>query len=61
MDLSVGDIVYLKKKHPCGCHEWEILRAGADFRIKCLGCGHMLMLSRVKLEKSVKKVIEKQD
>ena len=61
MDLSVGDVVYLKKQHPCGGHEWEILRAGADFRINCLGCWHMIMLSRVKLEKSVKKVIKRQD
>ena len=37
---EVGDIVKLKKQHPCGSSEWEILRVGADFRLKCTGCGH---------------------
>ena len=40
MDFSVGDIVQMKKKHPCGSDSWEILRVGMDFRIKCCGCGH---------------------
>jgi len=57
MKLNVGDIVELKKQHPCGSKEWEILRAGMDFRIKCKGCGHQVMLPRPKLEKSIKKVI----
>lgn len=56
MDLKVGDRVYMKKPHPCGCHEWEILRAGMDFRIKCINCGHMVMLPRAKFEKGVKKI-----
>ena len=55
MDYQVGETVKMKKKHPCGSDEWEILRVGADFRIKCLGCGHMVMLPRVKFEKAVKK------
>ena len=42
MVYEVGDIVKLKKPHPCGSHEWEILRVGADFRLKCAGCGHEL-------------------
>ena len=42
----VGDIVKLKKPHPCGSQEWEILRVGADFRLKCLGCGHQIMVER---------------
>ncbi len=54
--LSIGDIVELKKKHPCGSAKWEILRTGADFRIKCLGCDHQLMLARVKFEKSIKTI-----
>ena len=57
MVYEVGDIVKLKKPHPCGSQEWEILRVGADFRLKCMGCGHMVMLPRVKFEKNVKKVI----
>ena len=53
---EVGDIVKLKKPHPCGSHEWEILRVGADFRLKCLGCGHELMLPRSKAEKNIRAV-----
>ena len=56
MDFNLGDIVKMKKAHPCGSDEWEILRVGADFRIKCMGCGHLVMLPRVKFEKNVKKV-----
>ena len=54
--FEVGDIVKLKKPHPCGSQEWEILRVGADFRLKCLGCGHEVMTPRAKAEKSIKKV-----
>ena len=61
MDFSVGDIVQMKKPHPCGSKEWEILRTGIDFRIKCLKCGHMVMLTRQKFEKSVKKTISRQN
>lgn len=57
MDLKIGDIIQTKKNHPCGSNQWEILRTGIDFRIKCLGCGHTVMLPRTKLEKSVKKII----
>ncbi len=57
MKLNVGDIVELKKPHPCGNKQWEILRAGMDFKIKCCKCGHQVMLPRVKLEKSIKKII----
>ena len=56
-NYSIGDIVELKKKHPCGSNQWEITRVGMDFRIKCVGCSHQLMLSRVKFEKSVRKII----
>ncbi|SCX11386.1 hypothetical protein SAMN02910339_01629 [Lachnospiraceae bacterium YSD2013] len=56
MEIHVGDIVRLKKGHPCGNFEWEVLREGADFRIKCTGCGHQIMLSRKNLEKSVKSI-----
>lgn len=44
--FEVGDIVKLKKPHPYGSQEWEILRVGADFRLKCLGCGHQIMVER---------------
>lgn len=54
----VGDIVQMRKQHPCGGFEWEVLRVGADFRIKCLGCGRQVMLPRTKFEKGVKKIIK---
>ena len=53
-EYEVGDIVKLKKPHPCGSFEWEILRVGADFRLKCIGCGHQVMLARRQEEKSTK-------
>ncbi len=57
--FEVGDIVQLKKKHPCGEDKWEIMRVGLDFRIKCLGCERQVWLPRRKFEKRVKKVISK--
>ena len=56
MEIHVGDIVKLKKPHPCGSREWEVLREGADFRLKCGGCGHQIMIARRLLEKSVKDI-----
>ena len=51
---EVGDIVKLKKQHPCGSNEWESVRVGADFRGKCMGCGHQIMVSRKLVEKNTK-------
>ena len=48
------DIVKLKKPHPCGSSEWEILRVGADFRLKCTGCGHQIMVARKLVEKNTR-------
>ena len=56
MNISVGDIVKLKKQHPCGSFEWEVLRIGMDFRLKCTGCGHQIMLPRKQVEKNIKKI-----
>lgn len=56
MDIKVGQVLRLKKQHPCGSHDWEVLRTGIDFRLKCVGCGHMIMIPRVKLEKNVKEI-----
>jgi len=53
----VGDVVRLRKNHPCGSFEWEITRTGMDIRIKCLGCGHQVMLPRLQFEKSVKMIV----
>lgn len=54
---ALGDVVRLRKPHPCGSDCWEIVRTGMDFRIKCLGCGHLVLLPRAKFEKSVKEVV----
>lgn len=57
MDLKVGDSIKMKKQHPCGSNEWEILRVGIDFRLKCKGCGHQVMLPRKQVEKGIRQVI----
>ena len=57
MDLQLHDILELKKDHPCGSRRWEVLRVGMDIKLKCLGCGHEVMLPRSKVEKSIKKIV----
>ena len=59
MDLHLNDRVELKKQHPCGSREWEVLRIGADFRLKCMGCGHQIMVPRKLVEKNVREIREK--
>ena len=61
MDYAVGDVVKLKKAHPCGSSEWEILRTGADFRLKCMGCGRQLMIARKLVEKNTRGLRKKAD
>lgn len=56
--FNIGDIVQMKKDHPCGSKEWEVIRIGADIKIKCCGCGRLVMLPRTKFEKDVKKIIK---
>lgn len=51
-NYELGNVIKLKKPHPCGANAWEILRIGMDFRLKCTGCGHMIMISRKDVEKS---------
>ena len=58
-NYEVGDIRRLKKGHPCGSNEWEILRVGADFRLKCMGCGHQIMIARKLVEKNTREVRKK--
>lgn len=53
MDIQVGDILTMKKEHPCGSKQWEVLRTGADFRLRCCGCGHKVMGPRSKFEKNI--------
>jgi hypothetical protein len=57
-EFNLGDIVETRKGHPCGSNNWEIIRLGADIKIKCVGCGRIVMLPRIKFEKSVKKIIK---
>ena len=57
--FEVGDIIRMKKPHPCGSHEWEVLRVGADFRLKCVGCGHQIMVPRRLVEKNTKEIRKK--
>ena len=56
-----GDIVMMKKAHPCGTNRWKITRVGADIKIECQGCGHIVMMTWQKFDKGLKKVIEKAD
>lgn len=58
MDFSIGDVIKMKKPHPCGTNQWEITRVGMDFRLKCQGCGHQVMLPRKQVEKSFRGKIE---
>ena len=53
---AVGDVVVTKKKHPCGGERWLVVRTGADVKLKCLTCGHVVMLSLAEAKKRVKKV-----
>ena len=55
MKYDVGDIVRTKKQHPCGSKKWELTRVGVDFKLKCLGCGHELMMPREKALKMITK------
>jgi len=57
VDVKIGDIVLMKKEHPCGCNRFVILRIGVDFKIRCEKCGHEIMVPRVKIEKSIKSII----
>ncbi len=60
-DIRLGDILVLKKGHPCGENKWEIVRFGADCKIKCLGCGRIVLIDRPTLKKRIKKVVGRQN
>jgi hypothetical protein len=59
LELSLGDVVRLRKPHPCGGYDWEVTRLGADIGLRCLVCGRRLMLERATLERRVKQVVSK--
>ena len=56
MDIQVNDILTMKKAHPCGNKEWLVLRIGADFKLRCMGCGQEVVGPRAKFEENVKQV-----
>lgn len=57
-DFILGNIVEMKKGHPCGANEWKIIRLGADVKIKCVNCGRVVMISRIDFNKKVKKILK---
>lgn len=60
MDIQLNDILVMKKAHPCGEKRWMVLRTGADFRLRCMGCSHEVMIPRAKAEKNIRAVERKE-
>lgn len=58
-EYALNDIVEMKKPHPCRVNRWQIIRVGADIKIECTGCGHIVMMSRYDFNKRLKKVLER--
>lgn len=61
MDVRVGDVLRMKKPHPCGSLEFDVLRVGMDFKIRCRSCGREVMLPRLKCEKNIKKILRPEE
>ena len=61
LDVQVGDVLTIKKQHPCGANEMLIMRSGMDFRLRCVGCGREFMVPRSKIEKSIKRIKREND
>ncbi|HIT38338.1 MAG TPA: DUF951 domain-containing protein [Candidatus Onthousia faecipullorum] len=59
-NYKLGDRLVLKKGHPCGTNDWEIVKLGADIKLKCTGCGRLVFIPRIELNKKIKKIIEKE-
>ena len=59
--ILVGDILEMKKQHPCGSKQFKVLRVGSDIKISCIGCGHIINLERIKIEKMIKKITHVKD
>ena len=57
MDVRLQDILVMKKNHPCGSREWLVIRTGMDFRMRCTGCGHEVLLPRSKAEKNIRQIL----
>ena len=60
LSIQVGDILTMKKNHPCGNNEFNVLRTGMDFKLECKKCSHIVMVPRLKAEKNIKKVIREE-
>ena len=61
MDVRLGDVLTMKKAHPCGSKQWLVLRTGMDFRLRCLGCGHEILTPRSKAEKNIRSIAHEED
>lgn len=61
MDVRINDVLLMKKPHPCGSKEFLVLRSGMDFKLRCKGCGHEVMVARNKIEKHIKKIIREEN
>ena len=61
MDVRPGDVLEMKKAHPCGSRRFLVLRSGMDFKIRCTGCGHEVMIPRLKCQKNIKKIIRENE
>lgn len=61
MDIRLNDILVMKKAHPCGEKKWLVLRTGADFRLRCMGCSHEVMVPRHKAQKNIREVIRQEN
>ena len=61
MDIRLNDVLVMKKEHPCGDKRWQVLRTGAVFRLRCLGCGHEIMTARFKAEKNIRQGIRQEN
>jgi hypothetical protein len=59
MDIRLKDLVKMRKPHPCGSDEWTVIRVGADIKIRCSGCGRIVMLERPIFEKRLKKILSR--
>ena len=60
LEYNLGTKVIMKKNHPCGANEWEIIRLGADIKIKCLNCNRTLFMPRIEFNKKLKKIISEE-
>lgn len=59
LEIYLGDVVQLRKPHPCGSDQWEVLRTGMDIRVRCLGCGHIVLMPRRRFERAVKRFVRR--